>query len=493
MVREEYESLKTEGDLRKSLIALKQELKEQGAREQLLEFLQGDFSLLLGLLGHSEPKVRGNAAIVLGRLRQEEFAVPLYEAYEKEEKLFIKSNYLSALAGLDHSQLDVQLAKRLGELESYVPKEEEEKHIREELKSLRGLLQSGERRQKHKFQGYDRAYEVILTTGKQYQDITAGQIKGGEVKALKNGVRVITSQIRQILGIRTYKELLFPLNKKRLAPDPKLAAKALAESDMLELLERAHGEGGSFYFRLGIHSQMPLSKRSDFAKKCAFALEQETGRRLYNSTSDYEVEIRLMESRGGTFLPLVKLYTFEEERFAYRKYSVASSTRPEQAALAACLAKPYLTEQAQVLDPFCGVGTMLIERDKACPARVMYGIDTFGDAIRGAWENAKLAGKHINFINRDFFTFQHGYLFDEIFTNMPDRGKKTKEEHDAFYGQFFEKASEILTSNGRIVLYSDEKNFVKKQLRLKREYTLLQEYSMDEKGICYLFIIGKRD
>ena len=38
MVREEYESLKTEGDLRKSLIALKQELKEQGAREQLLEF-----------------------------------------------------------------------------------------------------------------------------------------------------------------------------------------------------------------------------------------------------------------------------------------------------------------------------------------------------------------------------------------------------------------------------------------------------------------------
>ena len=172
---------------------------------------------------------------------------------------------------------------------------------------------------------------------------------------------------------------------------------------------------------------------------------------------------------------------------------MASSTRPEQAALAACLAKPYLTEQAQVLDPFCGVGTMLIERDKACPARVMYGIDTFGDAIRGAWENAKLAGKHINFINRDFFTFQHGYLFDEIFTNMPDRGKKTKEEHDAFYGQFFEKASEILTSNGRIVLYSDEKNFVKKQLRLRREYTLLQEYSMDEKGICYLFIIGKRD
>ena len=173
----------------------------------------------------------------------------------------------------------------------------------------------------------------------------------------------------------------------------------MAESNLLELLDKAHQASDNYRFRLGIQSRMPLNKRSDFAKKCGFALEQETGRRLCNSPSDYEVEIRLVEGREGTFLPLVKLYTFREQRFAYRKRAVAASIRPEQAALIAYLAKPYLAKQAQILDPFCGVGTMLLERDRVCPARMMYGIDTFGEAIDGAWENTRLAGKQVNYFH----------------------------------------------------------------------------------------------
>lgn len=493
MVKEEYESLKTGENLRKSLIALKQELKSEEGKQDLLTLLQGDYSLLLGLLRHEEPKVRGNAAAVLGRLSKDEFAAPLYQAYKEEEKLFVKSNYLSALASVDCSGFRPQLEQRLKELEQYQPPEEEEKHIREELKALRALLQTSQRHQRHKFQGYDGTYEVILTTGKLHQEVTARQVKSGKAAVLKSGVRVVTGDIRQILEIRTYRELLFSLDVKRLEPDPKRAAKALAASSLLSLLEQAHKPSeGSFYFRLGIQSRMPLDKRSDFAKKCAFALEQETGRRLSNSTSGYEVEIRLVEGQGGTFLPLVKLFTFEKDRFAYRKHAVATSIRPEQAALAAHLASPYLEKWAHVLDPFCGVGTMLIERDKVCHARVMYGIDTFGVAIDGAWENTKLAGKEVNYIQRDFFTFRHEYQFEEIFTNMPERGQKSREEHSMFYGRFFRKASEVLTEGGRMVLYSKEKNFIKKQLRLNREFALLQEYSMDEKGNYYLFIIGKK-
>ena len=67
-----------------------------------------------------------------------------------------------------------------------------------------------------------------------------------------------------------------------------------------------------------------------------------------------------------------------------------------------------------------------------------------------------------------------------------------KQEQDAFYGRFFEKADSLLKEKGKVFLYSDEKNFVKKQLRIRREFTLLQEYAMDEKGNYYLFIIEKR-
>ncbi len=494
MGMELYESLKRGEDVRKNLIALKQELKEDAARDALLGKLQGDPALFAGFLSHEDPKVRKNAALVLGRLGQARSAGLLYDAYRQEEKLFVKSSYLSAMAGLDISPYREGLGQRLKELEAYSPKAEEEKHIREELAGLRKLLAVEGSYQRHRFQGYDGRYELLLTTGRLYPKVTAEQVKGGQAFLLKGGVRVVTSHIRPILSIPTYRELLFFLNVRKLSGDVREAARALAQSNLLELLGRAHQSGGPFYFRLGIQSRMLLAQRSKFAKECAFALEQESGRRLRNSTSGYEVEIRLIEGSNGTFLPLVKLFTFAENRFAYRKCTIAASIKPEQAALAARLARPYMQEGAQVLDPFCGVGTMLIERDRLCPAGYLYGLDIFGQAIDGARENARLAGKEIYYIHRDFFTFQHEYLFDEIITNMPGRGRgdMRKQEQDAFYGRFFEKAGSLLKDKGKVFLYSDEKNFVKKQLRIRREFTLLQEYAMDEKGNYYLFIIEKR-
>ena len=68
------------------------------------------------------------------------------------------------------------------------------------------------------------------------------------------------------------------------------------------------------------------------------------------------------------------------------------------------IAKPYLKEDAQIMDPFCGVGTMLVERDRKVPAREVYGTDIFGDAIEMARVNTELAGRKFNYIHRDFLT-----------------------------------------------------------------------------------------
>lgn len=489
MVKERYECLKMGQELRKNLIDLKQELKDETAKAEFLAYLQGDYRFLIGLMRDSDPKVRKNAALILGRLGQDENVRPLFEAYGREQQLFVKSDYLKALGELNCSACRKELEKRLSELEGCQPAEEEEKHIREELSALRKLVSKGTAHKKHKFQGYSNTWEVILTTGKKYQQITAGQIKEGKVTILKSGVRVVTNRLKPVLKIPTYREMLFPLDIKKIPGDPREAAKVLAGSDLLALLQKAHRAEDDFYFRLSLQSSRPLDARSAFIKKCSFILEQETRGRLKNSASDYELEIRLIENREGDFLPLVKLYTYKEERFSYRKNTVAASIRPEQAALAASLARPYMQEQAQVLDPFCGVGTMLIERDRICPSKVMYGVDIFGEAIAKARENTELAGKEVYYINRDFFEFTHKYLFDEIITNMPDRGKKTGMEQDELYASFFEKMGELMEDGGRIFMYSNEKNYIKKQLRLHREFTLLREYSMDEKDNYYLFII----
>jgi len=213
---------------------------------------------------------------------------------------------------------------------------------------------------------------------------------------------------------------------------------------------------------------------------------------MVNTPSDYDIEIKLLERKDGTFMPVVKMYTLEDVRFSYRKESISASIHPSDAALIAALVKPYLTEGAQVLDPFCGVGTMLIERDMAVKAGPMYGIDIFGEAIVKARENTKHTQKEIYYINRDFYEFTHDYLFDEIFTNMPVRGKKTREEHEMFYQKFFDKALKLMKSDGILILYSDEKGYIKKQVRLNKQLKLLNEYCINEKEDFSVYVLGQR-
>ena len=141
------------------------------------------------------------------------------------------------------------------------------------------------------------------------------------------------------------------------------------------------------------------------------------------------------------------------------------------------------------MDPFCGVGTMLIERKLAVPAREIYATDIYGDAIEMGRENARIAKTGINFIHRDFFDFKHDYKFDELITDMPVRGKQTRSEMELFYERFFDKAKQILATDGIIVMYSNEIGYVKKQIRLRPEYKLLQETCILDKKGFYLFVI----
>lgn len=496
MLEKCYDELKQNNNLRENLSLLRRQIKEEEAHARLLN-LVGDGSFLTALLEHEEPKVRKNAALLLGDLGILDTAGSLFAAYERENTRFVKSAYLSALGKLDASAyLEELKAHKDTLLKKEVP-ENEKKHTAEELRELEKLITGIEGICAHTFTGLETPRDLLLATNREQRSVTMAEL--GEISAelQRNaklhplGVVVHTKELKPLLRMRTYRELLFPIHA-RLGANPKEAAEAIIHSDLPMLLYKSHKEEAPFYFRLEIKSQMELDQKSVFAKRMSAAIEELSGRRLVNSTKNYEVEIRLLARKDGGFAAFYKLYTIPMKRFSYRKHAIAASIHPAAAAMLVELAKPYLEAHAQILDPFCGVGTMLIERDIRVPAREKYGIDIFGDAVRMARENAAAAGEKINFINRDYFDFTHAYLFDEIITNMPVRGKKTKEETDIFYERFFEKSAEILKKNGILVLYSNEEGFIKKQLRLKQEYRLLKEHCIREKEHFYLFIIQYR-
>lgn len=493
MVEKYFEELEQHINIRENLSLLRSEVKNEDVRKKVLARI-GEGEILMDFLGSEEPKVRKNAALLLGDLQLQQAAGSLLRAYQVEDKLFVKSSYLVALGKLDYSEyLDVFKARR-DELAAMDIPENEKKHIGEELRELEKLVTDVEGITRHRFTGLAESRNILLAANRELRNVTMAEVSelSAEVRRSASmhplGVLVHTKDLIPFTKLRTYRELLFPIEGK-FAAKPEEAAAAIWNSDMIKNLRESHREDTPFYFRLELKSRMELDKKSAFAKRFGVELERLSARSLINSTRDYELEIRLVETKDGGFVAFYKLFTVPMKRFSYRKHAIAASIHPATAAMLVQLAQPYLKENAQILDPFCGVGTMLIERDIRVPAREKYGIDIFGDAIRMARENAAAAGEKINFINRDYFDFKHDYKFDEIITNMPVRGKKSREEMDEFYGAFFRKSKEILASDAVILMYSNEEGFVKKQLRLQSEYRLVQEYCVREKDHFYLFVI----
>lgn len=478
-------------NIRTNLSTLRQMIRDAAAKTTLLEVVAEKEALFLSFLQNEDAKTRKNAALLLGDLAYQNALEALYEGYVSETTLFVRASYLQAIAELEAADKIPALKECLAELLEKEPEPENKKHVEEEIRALRKMIVAAEGIQRHVADIKGKKVKVLLFTNRTQRETIRRTIDCGEASVHPLGVLVETEELEKLMKLRTYRELAFPLNMEGyLSDNPVEAAKTVWESDILGLLNGLHKEAGPYYFRIECKSAMDLEKRSMFTRKLASELESLSKGQLINSTSDYEVELRLIATKDGRFFPCVRLLTLKNTRFDYRKNAIAASIHPSTAALIVELAKDHMKEDAQIMDPFCGVGTMLIERNKRVPAREMYGTDIYGEAIAFARENTEAAGMRVNYIHRDFMDFEHAYLFNEIITNMPLRGTKTKQEMDAFYGAFFEKAKTHLTKDGVIIMYTNEIGFVKKQLRLQKKFTLLQETCLQPKNDFYLLIMG---
>ena len=483
-MREVIEELLKQENTRQNLSRLRSLIKEHECKVQAYELLKEHDDLLISFLASEDAKTRKNAALLIGDLQISHLADDLFKAYESENTRFVKSSYLTALLQLDIPQLVPKLVDQKKLLEQTEITEENRKHVDEELREINKILikYNGIKRHTPILEGV-RA-ELLLTTNKLHREIVRRQLPVKETKLHPLGVIVKTDNIRLIMKVRTYRQMYFMINTEGLlSGDEREMASQLWKSDMYDILRRMHREPGPFYYRI------ESSADGEFQSRLSAALDRLSGGKLINSANNYEIVIKLIQTRDGSYFPCLRLCSVKDDRFTYRKNVLSTSIHPSTAALLVELAKPYLKENAQIMDPFCGVGTMLIERKLAVPARDIYATDIYGDAIEMGRENARIAKTGINFIHRDFFDFKHDYKFDELITDMPVRGKQTRSEMELFYERFFDKAKQILAKDGIIVMYSNEIGFVKKQIRLRPEYKLLQETCILDKKGFYLFVI----
>lgn len=493
--------------------------------EETEEEIRDFYALLLDridlfppFLKDSDAKTRKNAALLLAELlpflddsrdpaqkkyleQKQIISRELFSAYSKEETLYVRAAYLKALSACDCRPYLSDLRDRLTWITEEDWKEEDRKHIREERRALESILSSYEG-SVHSFRQFRKSYEMLFLAEKALRPNLVRDL-GGNARETAGGVRVRLSDERLLETIRYYKEswFLIPVKKNfvltmdRIGEIPSSTALLSLLDDLLVLRGSDDGEKrrDPYSFRLEIRSKDQEDQVEGWIKRAGYELEETSHGRLRNLPGNYEFTLILIKKRDGSFAPFLRLNATDrpfDQRFSYRIYSEASSTAPIKAAEAVEMIRPYLGERAQIIDPFCGVGTLLIERDKALSAREIYGTDTFGQAIREGRENAEKAGVRINFINRDFFDFRHDYLFDEVITECPDLYGKTAEEKDSFYRSFFDQCIRITTDRSILFLLSKEEGQIQKQIRLHPELKLVR--TMELRRRQNIYIIEKR-
>ena len=78
--------------------------------------------------------------------------------------------------------------------------------------------------------------DVLLLTNRGCERLTADQIPTGRMRLIKGGVQVERADVKALLKVRTYRELLFCLKGSRKIAKEDAAAELL-KTDWRELLE----------------------------------------------------------------------------------------------------------------------------------------------------------------------------------------------------------------------------------------------------------------
>ena len=137
MVRELYENAVRGIDTRQNLSALRSAVKDDAGMNDLFEFVEDDLGTMTGFLDSDDPKVRKNAALLMGELDMSDFIQPLVDSYRKENQLFVRSAYLEALKGYDIEEYLPFFKGRVKELSDTEITPENRKHLQSLLFHVR--------------------------------------------------------------------------------------------------------------------------------------------------------------------------------------------------------------------------------------------------------------------------------------------------------------------------------------------------------------------
>ncbi len=420
------------------------------------------------LLTDTEPKVRKNAAVTLGKLQATESVHALGTAFRQETYSYVRPSILLALGALGEVARPV--------LAVLTPETEAEKAAHRKALDHVQLHQ-------HRFTWHtDWAGATVVyleaPLGLEPASAEEAEVAGlGPVRREGPGLVRCTSgtQPWQAASLRCCYGTLLDAGRASLSASAddlekrQTVAALLAESHALQTFR--HGLEPSdqpIRYRLAVaDASLKKGWLRGFKKALLKEVRQVCGPLGWtDSPSNYDVALRVVIEPVQVRL-FIKPYVTPDERFAYRVKDVGASINPVIAAgLARMVQTPHGTT---VFDPTCGSATLLIERAKLGGADGLHlrGLDVSKTAIRAARTNVKAAGIPDIKINQgNAVEVDHWPACDEVIANLPFGLRTARAEMDL--GQLYEALLQNLDlrlrANGQALFYARNKKLFEKTL-----------------------------
>lgn len=443
--------------------------KKKLFREKIEDaFLSEKREILYDSLKAQSPKMRKNTARLIGALGKETDSQQLILALQSETVRMVIPSILLALGAVGGSR-----AKSALEAYHVAPARDasEEKHEAEEKAALLKALSAFSDGKKHKLLSLGALPCVQLICAKGMARYVAADCEklGICVKSYADTtVTVSESNIDRIFEVRSFREMLIPVCKK---------GEQLSDlgAYVIALLDDTHEHGDEPYkYRIEYRGTGDRRKEIDRFVKL---ISQD---RLVNSPSDYETELRIYADGSVK----MKLFTYTDTRFDYRRAALPASIHPANAASVVSYAGEYLTENASVLDICCGSGTMLFERERFMPCRRLMGVDISEKAIAAAKENASRVFPDALFYHCDCKRFTLRDKADELITNLPFGNRVgTHENNERLYAAIVSKLGDWLRSGGIAIFYTMEEKLLLSELEKNRCCELIDVKKTEAGGL----------
>jgi len=196
-------------------------------------------------------------------------------------------------------------------------------------------------------------------------------------------------------------------------------------------------------------------RRVDMARAISRGIAERGDHSWRPSPNEADVEF------WATLLPgeLLLAIRLSDERLRHRDYKVAhlpGSLRPSVAAALALLSKPM--PEDVVLDPLCGVGTLLIERAHLERYRLLIGCDRDAKALSAARENVGPRYKPLELHGWDATALPlPDSSIAKIVTNLPWGIRYgSHEDNRRLYPRILQEFHRLLQPGGKIVILTGE-------------------------------------